>query len=330
MTTRRTSLAAFAGFAATPWIARRAAAQEGEFPARNLRMIVPFAPGGASDIIGRLILPQLQAALGRSMIIDNRPGATGNIGMEAGARAAPDGYTMVLGNAGSTVINPSVFTGLSWSPLRDLGAVTLVAETPNIVVVNSALPVTNIRELVDYARARPGVLNYGSAGSASQNRLEMEIFARQQQMQVVNIPYRGGAGPAVTDLMAGHVSMMFVTLPSVVAQLRGREIRALAVTTAERFPGLPDVPTLKEQGYPQNVSSSWQGMFVPMATPAPIVARLHRALVTTLRDEAVQRRLIEAGAVAAPSASPAAFSEFVTAEFHRWAAAVREVGVTPD
>jgi tripartite-type tricarboxylate transporter receptor subunit TctC len=330
MTTRRKSLASLAALAAAPWLPRAAMAQDSDFPNRNLRMIVPFAPGGASDIIGRLILPTLQTVLGRGMIIDNRPGATGNIGMEAGARAAPDGYTMVLGNAGSTVINPSVFTGLSWAPLRDLGAVTLVAETPNIVVVNNTLPVNTIRELIDYTRARPGQLNYGSAGSASQNRLEMEIFARQNGMQVVNIPYRGGAGPAVTDLMAGHVSMMFVTLPSVLAQLRNNQIKALAVTTAERFPGLPAVPTLKEQGFPQNVSSSWQGMFVPMATPAPIVARLHAALTTTLTNEEVKRRLIEAGAVASPSPSPAAFSEFVTAEFHRWAAAIREIGVTPD
>jgi tripartite-type tricarboxylate transporter receptor subunit TctC len=292
-------------------------------------MIVPFAPGGASDIIGRIIQPAFGTALGRPVIIDNRPGATGNIGMEAAARAAPDGYTMVLGNAGSTVINPGVQT-LPWSPTRDLIGVSLVAETPNIVVVNANLPVQDIRSFVEYARARPGVLNYGSAGSASQNRLEMEVFAKQQGLSLVNVPYRGGAGPAVNGLIAGDVHMMFVTLPSVLAAIQTGRVRALAVTTAERFPGLPEVPTLLEQGYPENVSSSWQGMLMPSGTPAAVVGRVHAALVSALRDEGVRRRLIEAGAVAAPSTAPGDFTEFVAKEFVRWRAVIQDVGATPD
>jgi tripartite-type tricarboxylate transporter receptor subunit TctC len=326
MTRRRHLLGALAGAALLP---RPSAAQEADFPNRPLRMIVPFAPGGASDIIGRIIQPAFSTAIGRPIIIDNRPGATGNIGMEAAARAAPDGYTMVLGNAGSTVINPGVQT-LPWSPTRDLTGVTLVAETPNIVVVNGALPVQNTRELVEYVRARPGVLNYGSAGSASQNRLEMEVFCKQQGLRVVNVPYRGGAGPAVNGLIAGDVHMMFVTLPSVLAAVQSGRVRALAVTTAERFPGLPEVPTLLEQGYPENVSSSWQGMLMPTATPSPIVRRVHNTLVASLRDEGVRRRLIEAGAVAAPSESPVAFSEFVVREFVRWRSVIQDVGATPD
>ncbi|MGG5818622.1 Bug family tripartite tricarboxylate transporter substrate binding protein [Falsiroseomonas sp. HW251] len=309
-------------------LARPALAQE-EFPNRPVRMIVPFAPGGASDIIGRIIQPTLNNLLGRPIVIDNRPGATGNIGMEAAARAAPDGYTIVLGNAGTTVINPGVQT-LPWSPTRDLTGVTLVAETPNIVVVNPALPVHTIRELIDHIRARPGQLNYGSAGSASQNRLEMEMFMKQQRLEVVNVPYRGGAGPAVNGLVAGEIQVMFVTLPSALGPVQGGRLRALAVTTAERFPGLPDVPTLLEQGFPDNVSSSWQGMLAPIATPAPIVQKLHDAIVATLRDEVVQKRLVEAGAVAAPSRNPAAFTDFVAREFTRWRGVIQEIGVTPD
>ncbi|WP_237216583.1 Bug family tripartite tricarboxylate transporter substrate binding protein [Falsiroseomonas oryziterrae] len=326
MISRRQTLAAAAATALLPHGAR---AQEPEFPSRPLRMIVPFAPGGASDIIARIIQPTLGNVFGRPIVIDNRAGATGNIGMEAAARAAPDGYTMVLGNAGSTVINPGVQT-LPWSPTRDLTGVTLVAETPNIVVVNPSLPVQNIRELVEYVRARPGVLNYGSAGSASQNRLEMEVFMKQQGLQVVNVPYRGGAGPAVNGLMAGDVQIMFVTLPSVLAPIQAGRVRALAVTTAERFPGLPDVPTLLEQGYPDNVSSSWQGMMAPAGTPPAIVQRLHAGITTALRDEGVRRRLIDAGAVAAPSPDPAHFTRFVAAEFTRWRGIIQDVGATPD
>ncbi len=324
MISRRHALASLAAAA----LARPALAQE-EFPSRPVRMIVPFAPGGASDIIARIIQPTLNNVLGRPVVIDNRPGATGHIGMEAAARSAPDGYTLVLGNAGTTGINPGVQT-LPWSPTRDLTGVTLVAETPNIVVVNPSLPVNSIRELVEYVRARPDQLNYGSAGSASQNRLEMEMFMKQQGLRVVNVPYRGGAGPAVNGLVAGEIQMMFVTLPSALGPIQGGRLKALAVTTAERFPGLPDVPTLLEQGYPDNVSSSWQGMLAPIATPAPIVQKLHDVIVTTLSDETVRRRLVEAGAVASPSPNPAAFTDFVAREFTRWRGIVQEIGVTPD
>lgn len=324
MISRRHALASLA--AAT--LARPALAQE-DFPNRPVRMIVPFAPGGASDIIARIIQPTLNNVLGRPVVIDNRPGATGNIGMEAAARSAPDGYTIVLGNAGTTVINPGVQT-LPWSPTRDLTGVTLVAETPNIVVVNPSLPVNSIRELVAYVRARPGQLNYGSAGSASQNRLEMEMFMKQQRMEVVNVPYRGGAGPAVNGLVAGEIQVMFVTLPSALGPVQGGRLRALAVTTAERFPGLPEVPTLLEQGYPDNVSSSWQGILAPIATPGLIVQKLHDVIAATLRDEAVKHRLVEAGAVASPSPNPAAFTDFVAREFTRWRGVIQEIGVTPD
>jgi len=233
-------------------------------------------------------------------------------------------------NAGSMVINPHVIQNPGWSPLRDLAAATMVAETPNIVVVNASLPVQSIRDLVDYVRARPGQINYGSAGSASRNRLEMEVFMREQRMEVVNVPYRGGAGPAVNGLMAGDVHMMFVTLPSVAAAIRGNRVRALAVTTAERFPGLPDVPTLAEQGYPQNISSSCQGLYAPGATPPAIVQRIRDGFARAGADEGVKQRLVEAGAVSSISESPAAFARFTAAEFERWGRVVREIGVTPD
>lgn len=328
MRTRRHALASLATLGAAA-LARPARAQD-EFPSRPLRMIIPFGPGGANDIVARILQPVLQQHLGRPVVIENRAGATGNIGMEATARSAPDGYTMVLSNAGAVAVNPAVFPGLTWHPLRDFASVTLVVETPNILVVHPSLPVRTVAEFIAHARARPGQLNFGSAGSASQNRLEMEVFARGEGLQMVNVPYRGGAGAAMNDLIAGHLQTMLTTVPTAFGAVQSGRARALAVTTAQRFPGLPEVPTLAELGFPRYVSSSWQGMHVPAGTPAPVVGRLFEAITATLRDDGIARRLLEAGAVPAPSESPAAFHRFLESEVARWRGVVGEVGVTPD
>jgi tripartite-type tricarboxylate transporter receptor subunit TctC len=330
MSTRRQALASLAVLGGAPLLARPVLAQEEPFPSRPLRMIIPFGPGGANDIVARILQPVLQQQLGRPVVVENRPGATGNIGLEATARAAPDGYTMALSNAGAIAVNPAVFPGLTWQPLRDFASVTLVVETPNIIVVHPSLPVRTIAEFLDHVRARPGALNYGSAGSASQNRLEMEVFAKGEGLQVVNVPYRGGAGPAMNDLIAGHLQIMFTTVPTAFGAVQSGRARALAVTTAQRFPGLPEVPTLRELGFPRYVSSSWQGLHVPAGTPQPVIQRLFEAFTATLKDEGIARRLLEAGAVPAPSESPAAFHAFLTSEVARWRGVVQDIGVTPD
>jgi tripartite-type tricarboxylate transporter receptor subunit TctC len=326
---RRQTLVSLAALS-TAAIIRPALAQEEAFPSRTLRMIIPFGPGGANDIVARLMQPVLQQHLGRSVVIENRAGATGSIGLEATARSAPDGYTMALSNAGAIAVNPAVTPNLSWHPLRDLASVTLVVETPNIIVVHPSVPARTVAEFITHVRERPGVLNYGSAGSASQNRLEMEVFAKGEGLQVVNVPYRGGAGAAMNDLIAGHLQIMLTTVPTALGAVLSGRARPLAVTTERRFPGLPDVPTLKELGFPRYVSSSWQGMHVAAATPRPIVQRLFEAITATLRDEGVARRLIEAGAVPAPSESPAAFHAFLESEVTRWRGVVQDIGVTPD
>jgi len=236
----------------------------------------------------------------------------------------------LLGNGGAVSINPSVFTALSYVPIRGRAGVTQVAETPNIVVVNPAMPPNTIAELIAYVRARQGELNYGAAGSASQNRLEMEVFMAQQGLRIVHIPYRGGAGPTVTDLLAGRVGLMVMTLPAVLGHVRAGRIKALALTTQDRFPGLPEVATMLEQGFDANVSSSWQGLLVPAATPAAIVQRIFDAAVAAMTEEAVNRRLIEAGAISSVSASPAAFNTLVGSETRRWREAVVAVGARPD
>jgi tripartite-type tricarboxylate transporter receptor subunit TctC len=329
MNSRRQTLATLAALGVAPLLARPALAQD-SFPSRPLRMIVPFGPGGANDIVARLMQPVLQQRLGQPVVIENRAGATGNIGMEAAARSAPDGYTMVLSNAGAVAVNPNVFPQMTWHPIRDFASVTLVVETPNIVVVNPSVPVRTLAEFVAYARARPGQLNYGSAGSASQNRLEMEVFAKAQGLQVVNVPYRGGAGPALNDLIAGHLQIMLTTVPTAFAAVQSGRARPLAVTTAQRFPGLPEVPTMAELGFPQHTSSSWQGMHVAAGTPPAVVQRLFDAITATLRDEGIARRLLDVGAIAAPSESPAAFARFLESEVARWRGVVQDIGVTPD
>ncbi len=330
MRTRRQALATLGSLPFAAALARPALAQD-DFPSRPLRLIVPFGPGGANDIVARILQPVLQQQFGgRTVVIENRAGATGNIGLETTARSAPDGYTMALSNAGAIAVNPAAFQGLTWHPMRDFVHVTLVVETPNILVVNPSLPVRNVAEFIAHARANPGALNSGSAGSASQNRLEMEVFAKGEGLRVVNVPYRGGAGAAINDLIAGHLHVMLTTVPTAFGAVQSGRARPLAVTTAQRFPGLPDVPTLAELGFPRYVSSSWQGMHVAAGTPEPIVRRLFQAITATLRDEGIARRLLDAGAVPAPSESPAAFHRFVDSEVARWRAVVQDIGVTAD
>jgi tripartite-type tricarboxylate transporter receptor subunit TctC len=293
-------------------------------------MIVPFAPGGASDFVARIISPGLSDALGQQIVIENRAGASGNIGMELAAKAAPDGYTIYLGNIGTIAINPAVFPDLHVNPQKDFVPVTLVAAVPSILIANPAVPASGVSELVALAKAKPGALNFASPGSSTLNRLEMERFMRLADVKLVHIPYKGGAGPAVTGMLGGETQVMFVTLSSAIAFIQAGRLKALGISTEKRIDALPQVPTMAESGYPEMVSSSWQGMFVPAGTPREIVDKLHDALVKVLSTPEVKQRFANGGVDVVTSPTPEEFAWFVAAEGAKWGRVAKEAGATVD
>jgi tripartite-type tricarboxylate transporter receptor subunit TctC len=300
------------------------------YPNRPVRMIIPFAPGGASDFVGRIVQPRLGELLGQQIVIENRSGASGNIGLEAAAKAPPDGYTIFLGNIGTVAINPSVFRNLGVDPAKDFVAITQVVDVPSVLVANAAFTPQSVRDFVDFAKKNPGKLNYGSPGSGSANRLEMELLRMMEKLDMVHVPYKGGAGPAVAGLMGGETHVMFTTAASALGQVRGGKLKLLAVTSEKRMEQMPEAPTMVESGYPDFVTGSWQGLFVPAGTPEDIVQRLFKATLQALATRAVADRLENGGAYVVTSASPADFATFVTAETRRWARVVRESHATPD
>lgn len=298
----------------------------GGYPTRPLRVIVPFAPGGASDVVARIIQPHLQELLGQAIVVENRPGAAGNIGMEVAARAAPDGYTLFLGNAGTLAINPTVFErSLRIDPLRDFGPVSLVAETADVFVVHAALPVRSVAEFVAFARANPGRLNYGSPGM-SVNRLAMEKLREEHALDMVHIPYSGGAGPASLAVAAGEVHCLFVTLSAVMPQIQAGLVRALAVNGMRRVPVLPEVPTMGEAGFSGFETGSWQGILVPAGTPPEIVHRLHEVVLRLVAREELRQRFAASGTAAVASRSPEEFAAFLRSEHEKWGSLVRRIG----
>jgi tripartite-type tricarboxylate transporter receptor subunit TctC len=300
------------------------------YPNKPIRMIVPFAPGGASDFVARIIAPRMGELLGQQVVIENKAGASGNIGMEAAAKAAPDGYTIYLGNIGTIAINPAIFSTLGVNPAKDFVAITLVAEVPSILIAHPTLAANSVGEFVTLARSKPGVLNYASPGSSTLNRLEMERFMKMANLSIVHVPYKGGAGPAVTGLLAGDTNVMFVTLSSAMAFVQAGRLKALAISTPRRIESLPLVPTMIEAGYPEMVSSSWQGMFVPLGTPRPIVDKLYAVLLNTLAAPEIHQRFAVGGAQVITSSSPEEFASFVAAETVRWGKVAKETGATVD
>ena len=311
-------------------LALGASAQQQPWPTKPIHMIVPFAPGGASDFVARIIAPKLQDTLGQPIVIDNRAGASGNIGMELAARSPPDGYTVYLGNIGTIAINPAVFPNLAVTPQKDFIAVTLVAETPSILVANPTLGAETAAELVSLAKAKPGTLNYASPGSSTLNRLEMERFMKANGLSIVHVPYKGGAGPAVLGLLAGDTQVMFVTLSSALKFVEAGKLKALGLSTEKRLDALPSVPTMIEQGFTDMVSSSWQGVFVPAGTPRAIVDKLHAALLSVLAQPDVHQRFAGGGAFVVTSKTPEDFAAFVAAEGQRWGRVAKDVGATVD
>ncbi len=301
-----------------------------DYPSRAVRMVVPFAPGGASDIVGRIIQPKMSQEFGQQIVIDNRAGASGNIGVEVAARANPDGYTFLLGNVGTMAINPSIFPKFPVRPVRDFIAVTEVVDVPGALAVHPSVPVNTVKEFVEYTKARPGRLNFASSGSGSAQRMEMEIFMRAAGVDLVHIPYKGGAGAATTALVSGEVSVAVVSLAAVLPHIKSGRIKALGVISTKRFALLPETPTMIETGFPTIRSGSWQGVYLPLATPRAVVNKLYQVTMRVMADPEVVRRLNESGAEIITSKSPEDFAQFMKVQNDRFARIVKEVGVVTE
>lgn len=326
------AIAAALGGALLLLLGAEASAQDaGSYPNRPVMMIVPFAPGGASDFVARLIQAGVSQILGQQLVVDNRPGAAGMIGTESAARAAPDGYTTFLGNVGTVSINPGVYaSNMRIKPDQDLAPVTICADTPSILITRMDFPANTVGELIAYVKANQGKVTFASPGSSTLNRLEMEVFKKDAGLDMVHVPYKGGAGPAVTDVLGGHVDLMFTTISSAMEFVKAKKVKALAVTTRERIADLSDTPTMYELGWKDLVTSSWQGVLVPTGTPRPIVDKLHAAIVKVLAEPEIQARMRNAGAIAVVSNSPEEFKSYMDAETAKWAKVIAESGVRAD
>lgn len=324
---RRGVLAALAACLPVPALAQGAAEA---WPTRPLRLLVPFAPGGATDFVARILQPALQEILGQGIVIENRAGAAGNVGMEAAARMAPDGYNFFFGNVGTLAVNPTVFARTTRvRPAIDFAAITLAGDTPDVLLVHPSVTARTVADLVALVRAEPGRLNYGSPGAGSLNRLEMELFREAAGgLDMVHVPYAGGGGPAVAAIVAGDVQALFTTLPSAIGQVQAGRLRALAVTTARRVPAVPEVPTMVESGFAGFVTGSWQGVLAPTGTAQPALQRAFEAITAAMARPDVVQRLRAGGVEPVTSRDPEEFAAFAAAEEARWGAIARRAGVT--
>jgi len=292
------------------------------WPAKPVRFISPFAPGGGADITSRVIAQKLAETLGQQVLVDNRGGAGGMIGVELGAKAPPDGYTMVLGTIGPIAINPNLYARIAYDPVKDLVPVTLAADALNVLVVHPALPVKNVKELIALGKARPNELFFGSSGPGATDHLAGELFNMLTGTKMVHVPYKGGA-PAMLDLMSGNVQMIFATVSTSIGQIKGGKIRALGMTGTKRFVLMPDLPTIAEAGVPGFAVNNWYGVFVPTGTPKEIVARLNTDIVKILHMADAKQRLLESGIEATPS-TPEQFAAYIQSETKKWAKVVKD------
>lgn len=302
-----------------------ALAQGNWAPDRPIRLVVPFAPGGSTDVTARLVAEAIGARLGQPVVVENRPGAGGNIGSEAVARATPDGTTLVMGTSSTHATNVSLYRSLPYQPLRDFAPVSQVAFIPNLLVVHPEVPARDLAALIALAKAQPGRLNFGNAGSGTSQHLSAAMIATKAGIEVTHVAYRGGA-PAVTDLIGGKIQAMAAPLVEVVAHVRGGRLRALAVTTARRSSLLPEVPTVAET-IPGFEVALWNGIFAPAGTPPAAVARIAGEIAAVLRTEEMRGKLAEQGSEPVGS-TPEAFAAFVAAEIPKWAELVRISGAT--
>jgi tripartite-type tricarboxylate transporter receptor subunit TctC len=294
-----------------------------DYPSRPVRMIVPFAPGGASDTVGRIIQPAMADLFKQQVVVDNRGGAAGNIGVEVAVRANPDGYNFLLGNVGTMAINPVYYVKFPYKPLKDLIPVTQVVDVPGCLVVHPSLPAKSVKELIAHMKANPGKLNYGAPAPSSANALEMIMFLNATGTKAEQIAYKGGAGPAMIGLLGGEVQMMFVTFSSAINFAKAGKTRMLSVISPERNPALPEIPTMREQGLNMTVGS-WQGVFLPKGTPQSVVNKVYQVSVAMMKDPGVVKRLGDSGITIVTSKSPAEFVNFVKAETERFGKVIKE------
>jgi len=325
-TTQRTLLAIACLAAATGAYAQPAA----NYPSRPVRMIIPFAPGGASDFVGRILQPKLSDVLGQQVVVDNRTGASGNVGVEIAARANSDGYTLFLGNVGTMAINPSIFPKFPVRPVRDFLGITLVVDVPGCFAVHASVPAATVKEFIEYAKTRPGQLNYGSAGAGSNTRLAFEFFMHKTGINLVHIPYKGGAGPATLAVLGGEVAATMLSVASFIPHVKGGKVKVLAVIAPKRVPQLPDTPTMVESGFPELLLGSWQGISVPAGTPRAIVKRLYPAIIKTMNDPETVKRLNTGGANVVTSKSPEEFAAFLRTQNEFWAKMVKQTGAVAE
>ena len=296
------------------------------YPAKPVKVIVPFPPGGTADILARLLGDKLSAALGQQFVAENRAGAAGGIGAAAAAKAPADGYTLFMGTTGTQTINPAVNPKLAYDPLKDFAPVSNFAASPFALVVHPGLAAKNVRELVALAKERPGKLTYASFGSGSSAHMTGVMFANRAGVEIVHVPYKGAA-PALTDVVGGHVHMMFTLLPSVMSQVKAGSLRALAVAAAQRDASLPEVPTFIESGLPEFLSDSWYGIFAPAGTPSDVVARLNAEIQKVLALPDVKQRLATEGAEAMGN-TPEQFAAQVRRDLAHWTKIAREARIT--
>lgn len=294
------------------------------YPQRPIRMIVAYPPGGGTDQVGRVMAEQLSQTLGQQVVVDNRGGATGNIGTELAARAVPDGHTLLMGNVAPNAVNVSLFKKLGFDPVKDFAPVSLVAITPNILVAHPSIPVKSIGDLVALAKAKPGALNFPSAGVGSSSHLAGELLKSLAGINMVHVPFKGG-GPALVATISGEVQIMFATLPAAMPHVKSGKLRPVAVTTTKRSQAMPELPTIAESGVKGYEAATWYGLLAPAGTPKTVVGRLHGDVVKILAGPTRQR--LEAQGFEPDGGTPAAFAAYIQSEIAKWAKVIKDAGI---
>lgn len=298
------------------------------YPAKPIRLVVPFTPGGSTDILARAIGLELTKAWGQSVIIENVPGAGGSIGADKVAKAPADGYTLLMGHIGTLAVNPSLYPNLPYDAVKSFSPVAWVARVPNVLVVHPSVKANTVQELVALAKSRPGQLNYGSGGNGSAANLATEYFKVQTGTSMLHIPYRGTA-PAVTDLVGGQIQVLFTGAPAVISQIKNGQVRALAVSSPKRVDALPDLPTVAETGYKDFEADQWYGVVAPAGTPKEIVAKLNAQINLSLNSPELKTRLNNEGAIATPN-TPEVFASLIQREIARWKPVIQSGRVKAD
>jgi tripartite-type tricarboxylate transporter receptor subunit TctC len=306
-------------------LAGAALAQPLDYPNKPVRVVVAFTAGGTTDILARAVSQKLGDRFKQNFVIDNKPGGGGNIGTELAARAAPDGYTLIVNSVGPMAVNPSLFKKLNINPLTDLVPVVQIADVPNVLVVHPSLPVKTLDEFIAYAKANPGKLNYSSTGVGTSSHLSGFMLSKRVGAETTHIPYKGA--DALNDLLAGRVQFMFATIPSVIQHIQAGKLRAVAVTSARRSRSMPEVPTVAERGFPGFEAGSWFGFFAPKGTPEPVIAALNKAVNEAL--PALEAQMVREGADPV-GGTPAQFGQFVQKEYEKWKVIVRDSGASAE